>query len=634
MITLSRESPLRLVWMSLRKDGKEIRSLWVFLSVLGGILVSGYLCFAIGSVLAFEATRAIVRIVGGYRSEWKRFLNEEVHKGYRRCKKASSTTSSSSSRFKRHALTGSIESYQVEYSYRCTHRRGNKPIDVKRVILFDKRRDTITTRNNNTTVASASVSHYRKEVVRSLAEYIQRENDFKYQRRRKKDSGDRDEDDSFLVPLSSHHDHTQGSRNLEPFECGVPYGYWMEKRRELLLWSELVEPGVAFFCTCFYFAGCFVQALLTGPSRLFRGSHLDKAQKQADNPLAMIDTEDDEYVDKLYYDFLCSVMLWSVVAVILMIPYCIQEARAVQRKRIRSWKHGGDPLETGATEFDRIKNALRWFLCFGKTAFDSDDTLRHHSWKYYARMEALCAPSFVCGTLLLWLACGPATLVVGYLVVYCTLQWAQTKAPTKKQILQAFRTNPNVLSKVPATATLAPKKDRRKWWVRLQYTVPFPRGTTAKKPVEKDNAIVVTKDIWSDKVHELCQSNPSSTVSVSIHLHPSYPLSGYPTIQLDRDISNSLSRANWRYLCFVTLWVYLVVACSGLGFSFLDYYDEDPFAAGGPEDVVVAGIVLILGPTLLLPGASVLRQIQHDRFLLEKLYEPTMSARSLSGTTN
>jgi hypothetical protein len=102
---------------------------------------------------------------------------------------------------------------------------------------------------------------------------------------------------------------------------------------------------------------------------------------------------------------------------------------------------------------------------------------------------------------------------------------------------------------------------------------------------------------------------------------------------LEQDISDSWSLLKWQFVCFVALWCYLVAACSDLNVDFLDavdgrsyYHDE----GGGIEDLFVAGMVLLSGPALLLPGALVLRQIQHDRFLVDELYEPTTRSSQIT----
>ena len=754
MIALSKDSSLRAVWRSLfsvsgsgssdddhddTSRSSPIRTVLVaavvFLGMGGGILVSGYLCFAIGSVLAFEATRATVRVVGGFGSEWKVFLNHEVHRWYRRCQKAATTPASpiSTPTLLRHPLTGRrIQSYRVEYAYRIAY-EGNatknsegilkkkRTEDVRRVILVDKSRH-----NNNSndiihiddnTDTGASVSYYRKELVRSLAEYMQREQHEKTKQRGRRqlesyreDSDDNsssngdseesrdntkrhsrshrkprsrrnhpeqhlDDDSYYLVPIATatnHPNHKHKHKSIHTAKStpavgagggGIPYGYWMEQRRDLLLWAELVEPGIAFFGMNFYFVGCFLHALLTCPvtvirpqrtralahiahttaTKTFSKAYLKKAREKRDYDFDNNDVDDDQ----LCYEHIRHAMVWAAIAVLLMIPYCILEARAVHRKRIQSWKHGGGPLECGATEFDRAKNALRWCLCFGQDGFPMDDTSMgtgtdrmETSWRYYLRRETLYAPSFVCGTLLLWLACGPSTLVFGYLAVYCMVQWIQETSPIWKETLESFRNNSHVIKDAQATVITVVTRSRNKY-VQIRYALPqrmsFPGRTKhSAKPTNEGTAMMfVTNDIESEVLYHQWKANAhslSSTITVPIHLHPSYPLSGYPTVQLERDISDSWSLLKWQFVCFLALWCYLVAACCDLDVDFLDAGGggsyENPFdEGGGIEDLCIAGMVLLSGPALLLPGALVLRQIQHDRFLLDELYEPTRSSQ-------
>jgi len=759
---MSEEGPLRSMVLSLRSNvsssnssnNNNILIIQVLLSVAAGVLLSGYLCFAIGSILAFEATRATVRVLGGYRWEWMRFLNDEIHQSYRICRAVPQRLARAST--SHHPLTGKINGYRVEYAYRFPYNNNHndddnrKEISTKNVPQNQKRVTDIRrvicagdSRRKNTgynlDAVAPSASYYQNEVVRSLSEYIQRE---KYKAARKRLSKDRndtsddtsgssddssncsdsdsydnaadDDDDrdlllrrrknslprtfrsphevidSFLVPIDAGNTNNKTEMKLH---LGVPLGYWKERRRELLAWAMFVEPAIAFFGMYYYLVGCFLHALLTCPidgpvlshavrtttaTKTFSKSYLEATRRKEEYDLEN-DNDDDNDEDQTCYTHVRNAMIVAVVAMVLMVPYCILEARSIQRKRMQFWKKGEDPLAYGrgaagggSSEIERLRNALRYFLCFGQDGFqnngryfsdrkhtrpvDMDNGALDHSWKYYARRESLYAPSFVVGTLLLWWGCGPITLAWANIAVYCMVQWIHVTSPIQSEILERFRSDPCVVANVPATVSsvrvannnlskggLLQRKVTsyfpyaRDRFVRIRYAVPslsssFSRRTNSKSSTNKNQEIVVVKDIQSEELYMKCEANPTSTYTTSIHIDPNFPLSGYPTTQLDRDISNSWGILKWQFACFVTLWCYLVSACSALDILdvTLDEDYDDPFQGDprGPEDLCIAVILILSGFGLLLPGASILRQNEHDRFLLNAIYEPTQFARA------
>lgn len=175
--------------------------------------------------------------------------------------------------------------------------------------------------------------------------------------------------------------------------------------------------------------------------------------------------------------------------------------------------------------------------------------------------------------------------------------------------------------------------------VRIRYVVPSPLSTSGiNKNATAAAPIIVVKDIQSDFLYQkYCHTSPAATTgtvtvtaattatttTIPLHLDPDYPLSGYPTILLHHDISNSWSLCQWHIACFMTLLLYLVSACFAVdlidetGEFVLLVYDSD----SPPEDLMIAISIILSGPILLLPGASMLRQLEYDQFLLD-LYEP------------
>eukprot|EP00537_Pseudo-nitzschia_pungens_P007077 CAMPEP_0172359628 /NCGR_PEP_ID=MMETSP1060-20121228/3818_1 /TAXON_ID=37318 /ORGANISM="Pseudo-nitzschia pungens, Strain cf. cingulata" /LENGTH=732 /DNA_ID=CAMNT_0013081379 /DNA_START=138 /DNA_END=2336 /DNA_ORIENTATION=- len=719
MLVLKENSSLRSVLLSLDfygSSGSRKVAMAVLLPAAAGILLSGYLCFAFGAVVAFEATRATVRILGGYRWEWMRFLKGEIHRSYRISRIVPNTRARAVA--VRHPLTGEIDGYRVEYAYRCpsgsdngsdnndndndndndmdARQRQQRPthwMDFHRKIMYSYG-------NNGGSCPDPSVSYYQKEAVRSIAEYIQRESgpddDDDDQRRMYGESDESGSDDdesisgndesisgssdeirrttdnhapktantaededpnfvsghpqthrtsslpsarqppieSFLVPIDRRNPFN--NNNKANLELGVPLGYWMERRRELLAWAEIVEPGIAFFGTNFYLLGSLIHALQTCHSRTAKSNH-----------------NGDGDSDACFHHVKSSFHL-AVAAIILMIPYCVVEARSVHRKRMQFWRRGGDPLSSagGISELERLRNVFRSVMRFGRESFPSvdryNDNELDYSWKHYARKESLYAPSFVLGTLLLYWECGPTTLVWGYGAVYCMAKWIHDTAPIQRQTLEGFKYDQHVLSNVPAAATAMSdakytKGIRREGWlhrliafvdseagnnkvVRLRYVVSVDQRRTRHKSgsTEMDPETIVEKYIQSEALYRQCKANPASTCIVSMHIDPYFPLSGYPTSKLDRDISNSWSLKQWRVACFCTIWCFLFCACTAIAMDDDDYIRNNPFPAEerGVEDLIMGAILILLGFGLLLPGVSTLRQIEHDRFLRNVLYEP------------
>jgi len=188
--------------------------------------------------------------------------------------------------------------------------------------------------------------------------------------------------------------------------------------------------------------------------------------------------------------------------------------------------------------------------------------------------------------------------------------------------LECFKNDPSVLQSVQATVTLvANKKGKKSCCVELRYSVP----STSKGPSrDTTGVVVVTKKVESAELYQHCASQlPSTAIEIPIHIHPSYPLSGYPSAQLERDIANSWSLLRWQVVCFVLFAWYLSVGFSDIWVDLGGgLYQDDPFFGELAWDFCGTAVVILGGPAMLLPGAAALRQIRHDRFLLDELYEP------------
>ena len=157
-------------------------------------------------------------------------------------------------------------------------------------------------------------------------------------------------------------------------------------------------------------------------------------------------------------------------------------------------------------------------------------------------------------------------------------------------------------------------------YVRIKYVVPSSLHTSSSENRENGvvRATVIVKDINSEDLYRQCENSWKTSTIIPVRLDPDYPLSAYPIVQLDRDISNSWSLPKWHVACFSMIWCYLISACIAL----------DVDVDGPPEDLYTAVVVVITGPVLLLPGASILRQIEHDQFI-SVLYEPKSSSKIL-----
>mmetsp|Transcript_9508 Transcript_9508/g.9260 ORF Transcript_9508/g.9260 Transcript_9508/m.9260 type:complete len:250 (+) Transcript_9508:54-803(+) len=168
--------------------------------------------------------------------------------------------------------------------------------------------------------------------------------------------------------------------------------------------------------------------------------------------------------------------------------------------------------------------------------------------------------------------------------------------------------------------------------VRIRYVVPSPLSTSGtNKNATTTAPVIVVKDIQSDFLYKkYCHTSPATTGTVTaattttattipLHLDPDYPLSGYPTILLHHDISNSWSLCQWHIACFMTLLLYLISACFAVnlidetGEFVLLVYDSDSSDGG---DLMIAISIILSGPILLLPGASMIRQLEYDHFFI------------------
>jgi hypothetical protein len=589
-----------------------------------------------------------------------------------------------------------------------------------------------------------SYEYYPKETVRSLVEYIQREKSSEQKEKQKQNeqrrkpekeedhpddsssssssgsddnysNSDNDDDDK----SSSSSDHntaddakkdndsdtslpspSPSSSSSSPSSCttgmmvlypnnlnnqhkGIIMGYVNEKRRELITYSELIEPCIIHFGINFYLLGTFLHAFLTCPTMNNNNNNGRSTTDIYDN------VDDDNDNEHICYEHVRNRIIIAIIGMIGMIPYCIYEARSIQIKRMKLWKI--DPMLdiSKYNELERIRNLFRLILFFDQISQDNNNNNNNnHKWYYYyMRKEIMYVPCFFWGIILLLLGCDIITLILGLTAVYCMVQWVHSSSPIKKDTLEGFKRDPGVVTNVIASLTIIDnnhnhsinddddddddiinseyekkkKKNRSSLWlwrsgrrffgtdnnrnfVRIRYVVPSPSPSSSPfsssgidKNVAKTNTnattVVVVKVIQSEFLHKKYTRNShistgrtssaiaSNTASIAttttattvpIHLDPDYPLSGYPTILLNRDISNSWSLLKWHVACLITLWCYLVSACVSLE------VDVD----GPPEDLWIAIIIMISGPFLLLPGASILRQIEFNRFLLE-LFEPT-----------
>jgi hypothetical protein len=96
---------------------------------------------------------------------------------------------------------------------------------------------------------------------------------------------------------------------------------------------------------------------------------------------------------------------------------------------------------------------------------------------------------------------------------------------------------------------------------------------------------------------------------LEVLVDPHFPLSGYPTKQFFWDLHNSWPLWYWQGASFAVLWFYLISACLTLDID-LDY---------PPEELIIPSAIIFLGPTLLLPHASVWRRNAYHKYLL-RLY--------------
>jgi hypothetical protein len=287
------------------------------------------------------------------------------------------------------------------------------------------------------------------------------------------------------------------------------------------------------------------------------------------------------------------VIFQIVVSPLLMAPYLLVEADALYEKQVHFFQT--DPLLV-CSGFDTLQNL--WY-----------------------KSSVVTLLPFLIGVVLHYIMCDFTTLLLELIALYSIVQWLDASTPTNKDVLEKFYDQ----SSNAEEATIL-----KHWYVlpRGNFLISFLCGTMryyVRICYSISDGSYVMKDIESKVLYDHCRqlqvsnkkkntNNEQSTTGTTIDIcfDPNCPLSGYPKIQLLEDIHRSWSLRSWQGVCFITLWSYLVSASLSLNVDTVD----DPTI----DELVMAVIVIFVGPILMLPHAIILRRKQHDEFILN-LYE-------------
>jgi hypothetical protein len=270
------------------------------------------------------------------------------------------------------------------------------------------------------------------------------------------------------------------------------------------------------------------------------------------------------------------IMLQSALSPLLMSPYLVVQSKANHRQRMDAWKH--DPMLV-VSDFESLS---KYWNCMGSTM-----------------LRKLYTISFLLGICIICLCCGWTALFLGLGMVYVIIEWVDAEAPIQRDTLLCFQRQAMSVSAAIDNHWWEQSRSiffstKKYYFVSISYALPS--GHT------------VTKHIQSQLLYEECNRHGHS--STDILVDPHFPLSGYPTLQFFWDLHNSWPMWCWHLVSFFTMWFYLILACLALDVD-LDY---------PPEELIIPIFIILLGPVLLLPHASVWRRKEYHQYLL-RLYE-------------
>jgi hypothetical protein len=280
------------------------------------------------------------------------------------------------------------------------------------------------------------------------------------------------------------------------------------------------------------------------------------------------------------YDAIKNTMIMAFLAPIFMFPYLSVEANVLHQRRVRAWME--DPFLV-STEVDILRHYCNLV----------GPSLQR---KFYAF-------SFALGISVLVLYCGWVTLVLGLMAVYSLVQWVDSSVPVSRETLQTFHQRSSTISASILDHWLVPPRSffgTTKFCAKIYYIAP--------------SGEQVVKDFESTLLYDECihqkQHRTSKMTTFPLFVDPEYPCSGYPRLQFFQDYYNSWGLGSWQIASFMSLWIFLMAACLALDID-LDH---------PPEETAFSLFIVLFGFSLLIPQASVLRQNQHNKYLLH-LYE-------------
>jgi hypothetical protein len=187
----------------------------------------------------------------------------------------------------------------------------------------------------------------------------------------------------------------------------------------------------------------------------------------------------------------------------------------------------------------------------------------------------------------------------------CLAVWIGTQlssiVPTQRESLESFR---DCAQRVSGTIVdhREVQEPMMQYFVTIRYTIaPNSSGGVVEKELE------ISKDLY-------VEYSSRQNKRIEVLVLPDHPRSGYPLDKLTTDLSNSWSMMHRQVVCIVSIAVYLI-------WSWVLLVDADLWET---EDIVWFGLIVSMGPLMIMPQAHVLHRVRYRKWITETLEKGTI----------
>jgi uncharacterized membrane protein YbaN (DUF454 family) len=276
----------------------------------------------------------------------------------------------------------------------------------------------------------------------------------------------------------------------------------------------------------------------------------------------------------------------AVVSPILMGPYIVVEQQVRHRQRMEHLSN--DPVAL-TSELDVLRNL--WHAL--------GPTLPR---KLYALLFAL--------GFLEMISVAAIGVVPGCLAVGTFTLLASTTVRTKREFWERFsehakRVEGSLLVRHSTHVVPEQRAQQQLYLVTFRYTAP------TGDFVEKEISSKELYGLYLKQEKEFgSKRSTAASFPIDILVLPDQPLSGYPADLVAKDLANSWTLTKLQVVAFFSIMGYLI-AC---WITLMDDLYENLV-----EDVVLFGVVVLIGPIMMLPQASVMHRVRYKKLIVERL---------------